>query len=259
MRSRRRAEALAWLVASNIRSDPTPCRSENDAVTKPSTTAPSESRDECDASPDAADRATAERAQRRSPIRPHWWFLTIIIVAIVPALFLDPWLMTQFREGKIGYSKVWGVVSGLGMFLMPMAMLGAFPNRRRLVPTFLIAVIGSALVTQILKLVIGRNRPYVDSGHLTFAPFVMDGQNHSFPSGHVTTAVTMALLLGIYFPRYRWVFYFYAGWVAIERMMNDKHYLSDVLAGAAIGMGTVFLLIRTLGPDSFRLELPRGE
>ncbi|MCA9245090.1 MAG: phosphatase PAP2 family protein [Phycisphaerales bacterium] len=200
--------------------------------------------------------ATAEVAQRRVSIRPRWLLIVGLIVLIVPALFLDETVMARFREGRDGFRKVWEIVSGLGMFLMPMAILGVFPNRRRLVPTFVVAITGSAIVTQLLKLCIGRYRPYVDNGHLTFAPFTFDGQTHSFPSGHVTTAVTMAALLGIYFPRYRWVFYFYAFWVAIERMMNDKHYLSDVLAGAVIGLGTVFLLIQSLGAEYFRLQAP---
>lgn len=69
-----------------------------------------------------------------------------------------------------------------------------------------------------------------------------DGSNHfSFPSGHTATAFTTASLL---FYEYKdadiWYAssgYLFATATGIMRISNNKHYTSDVLAGAGIGVG----------------------
>lgn len=61
----------------------------------------------------------------------------------------------------------------------------------------------------------------------------------SFPSGHTAEAFTTATFLSEEFgERYKWVPYLsysIASSVGVLRVMNNKHYLSDVLVGAAIG------------------------
>ena len=61
----------------------------------------------------------------------------------------------------------------------------------------------------------------------------------SFPSGHTAEAFTAATFLSEEFgERYRWVPYLsysIASSVGVLRILNDKHYLSDVLVGAGIG------------------------
>ncbi len=68
-----------------------------------------------------------------------------------------------------------------------------------------------------------------------------DGSNnHSFPSGHTATAfLTATLLTKEYGHRTPWVgigAYTVATSTGLMRMMNNKHWLSDVLTGAGIGI-----------------------
>jgi len=68
-----------------------------------------------------------------------------------------------------------------------------------------------------------------------------DGSTYnSFPSGHTIQAFSMATILSMeYGKKYKWVpfaSYALATSVGILRMLNNRHYISDVLAGAGIGI-----------------------
>jgi len=77
--------------------------------------------------------------------------------------------------------------------------------------------------TQLLKVAVGRERP--------------NGENDkSFPSGHTTNAFALATVAECH---YGWKAgvpaYAVASLVAVSRLQRNKHYLSDVVAGAAVG------------------------
>lgn len=82
--------------------------------------------------------------------------------------------------------------------------------------------------TSILKKEIFKQRPG-ESNHA-----------NSFPSGHTTTAFATASVLYEEFidssPTLAYSGYIFAVTTASLRMLNNKHYLSDVLAGAGIGI-----------------------
>ena len=68
-----------------------------------------------------------------------------------------------------------------------------------------------------------------------------DGSNdHSFPSGHTATAfMTATMLTKEYGHKSPWVgigAYAIAATTGLMRMANNKHWLSDVLTGAGIGI-----------------------
>ncbi len=63
---------------------------------------------------------------------------------------------------------------------------------------------------------------------------------NSFPSGHTIQAFSMATVLSLeYGKKYKWVpfaSYAIATSVGIMRMLNNRHYLCDVVAGVGIGI-----------------------
>jgi membrane-associated phospholipid phosphatase len=63
-----------------------------------------------------------------------------------------------------------------------------------------------------------------------------NGGNHSMPSGHVSTAFASATSL-TYSYGYRWGIpaYMLATLVVLERVIDDAHWVSDTVAGAALG------------------------
>lgn len=67
--------------------------------------------------------------------------------------------------------------------------------------------------------------------------------NHSFPSGHSAASFSSAEFLRM---RYGWEYgvpaYLVATFVAYSRVHAKQHYLHDVIAGSAIGIGSSYLL-----------------
>ena len=94
----------------------------------------------------------------------------------------------------------------------------------------------SVLVTQALKLSIDSTRP--------------NGGDHSFPSGHTTTAFSGAGYLRV---RYGWrvgvPFEILAATVGFARVQSHDHHWYDVVAGAAIGEGAAQIFTHRLNPD----------
>ena len=63
-----------------------------------------------------------------------------------------------------------------------------------------------------------------------------DGDDkESFPSGHSSAAFTAATVTSHFYPKFAIPAYFLAGVVALSRIEKNKHYLSDVFAGATLG------------------------
>jgi undecaprenyl-diphosphatase len=90
----------------------------------------------------------------------------------------------------------------------------------------------SILVNQGIKRIVKRPRPtVVDDRPL----HVRRPQTSSFPSGHASSALAAAHLLGRRNPRARPLYYALAAIVATSRVHVQVHHASDVIAGAAIG------------------------
>lgn len=104
------------------------------------------------------------------------------------------------------------------------------------------SVIEAVGVTYGLKHIIDRERPFVkypDAIHPYGAPSI---DSPSFPSGHTAAAFSLATSLSITYPKW-YVIAPSALWacgVGFARMNQGVHYPSDVVAGAAIGVGCAF-------------------
>lgn len=87
-----------------------------------------------------------------------------------------------------------------------------------------------------LKEAVGRERPFVHGDPARFHPFTSDGDDHAFPSGHVTHIV--ALATGAAMESHRaWVRDMGIGASALvgwQRVHADQHWTSDVVAAAVL-------------------------
>jgi len=85
------------------------------------------------------------------------------------------------------------------------------------------SLIVNTVLTQGIKLSVGRERP--------------DGGRFSFPSGHTSsTFATAAVLHGYFGWRVGIPAYGFATLIGGSRLQENRHYPSDVIFGAAIGL-----------------------
>jgi membrane-associated phospholipid phosphatase len=148
----------------------------------------------------------------------------------------------------LGWSEVWA--HGLGVAIVAISLYTLDPSNRRRIPRLLVAAYGAGLAADVIKLCVARIRPrFFDlSGSVwdTFAGWFpvlnwgdaasqSSSRFQSFPSAH--TAVAVALLFGLarIYPQGRALFAFFALLAAFQRVEAGAHYLSDTLAGAAVG------------------------
>jgi membrane-associated phospholipid phosphatase len=103
------------------------------------------------------------------------------------------------------------------------------------------SIVTAAVVTDLLKMAVGRTRPSSTDNAYDFAPFSGDD---SWPSGHTTVAFAMATSVGdeIGSTPVSIVLYTAAGLTGWSRINDNRHWFSDVLAGAAIGITSAKLM-----------------
>jgi len=89
--------------------------------------------------------------------------------------------------------------------------------------------------TSMLKFLTGRARPDSNQGATHFRPFT--GLDTSFASTTAATSFAMATVVAERYSGAGWVAYPLAGAVSAARVYTDKHFTSDVVAGALIGYG----------------------
>ena len=104
-----------------------------------------------------------------------------------------------------------------------------------------IAIVFTALVVFVVKKIFRRKRPEGEWGQ-----FYRLTDPHSFPSGHTVRAVMLAvIMLGLGPLWLGLVLLVWAPLVGLARIAMGVHYLTDVLAGAIVGLivGGVVLII----------------
>jgi len=117
---------------------------------------------------------------------------------------------------------------------------GVLAKNNKSVSTALLALESFALaslVTRIPKTLVGRERPNNWQGD---GPYAIKGpfNGNSFPSGHTTASFAVASVIATQFRDSKWIpitAYSVAGLAGLSRIYDNKHWLTDVVAGAAIG------------------------
>ncbi len=114
----------------------------------------------------------------------------------------------------------------------------------------------SGLITIGLKNLIGRARPTFFENPETWysSPFTDTYLFASFPSGHSTTAASLAMVLFLFAPRLAVIFAAMAVWVGITRIGLGAHFPSDVIAGLSVGAGFTWLYARTFAQKRLLFE-----
>lgn len=133
-----------------------------------------------------------------------------------------------------------------GLGLLAVWLLGNAEWKYKAV-LFVFAIGVCALVVQVIKLAVRRERPAGEWGQL-----YRKADPHSFPSGHAARALMLSVLGVIVGPA--WLAIVLVLWgplVALARVAMGVHYVSDILAGATLGL--IFGLIT---PALFQIVVP---
>jgi hypothetical protein len=131
-----------------------------------------------------------------------------------------------------------GSVYGLGAVAGTFYLFGRQENNDRARETGLLsaeALVDSVIVESALKEITQRARPLTGVERSEF----FDGGN-SFPSGHSTQAWAVATVIANEYrhrPAVQIAAYGIASAVSVARFTGHKHYISDVVAGSALGYG----------------------
>jgi membrane-associated phospholipid phosphatase len=142
---------------------------------------------------------------------------------------------------RFGQEYSWGVV---GAFAVAGWAFDDARSRRVVVDAFAAILIANGIVTTALKTSVGRYRPEETAATWHAQPF---SGHISFPSGHATQTFALAAVIAGHYrqPWVRVTAFLVAGSVGLARIHLNKHYASDIVAGALIGTavgGTVVSL-----------------
>jgi lipid A 4'-phosphatase len=169
------------------------------------------------------------------------------LAATASYVWLDRPIATFFRDIGPDFRFTMAVVTAFGLggpyvIVTALAALGFWVAGRiaaasRAIYVFL-AVAGSGLFVDIVKVVAGRARPkLLFAAHLYgFTGIGAHADHWSFPSGHSATAGALAFALSMLYPRFAPTWIAAALLIAFSRLVLDQHYVSDVISGLYIGI-----------------------
>jgi undecaprenyl-diphosphatase len=89
-----------------------------------------------------------------------------------------------------------------------------------------------------LKRTSRRKRPCEIEPHCWAS--ILPPDKYSFPSGHSITAFAVAVTVGLFYPYLQPCLLAVAFLIAASRIILGMHFLSDVIAGSALGVGLGF-------------------
>jgi len=115
--------------------------------------------------------------------------------------------------------------------------LFGWPYWRAMVWLVLAGLSATAIVVFAIKYSLRRERPRDPAGFVTIAY-----DKYSFPSGHSARMSALAGAVLPFHPPAGFILLIAAAIVALARVMVGVHYLADVAAGYAIGLGVALLV-----------------
>lgn len=179
--------------------------------------------------------------------------LSLLLVSAllsIPAMSsLERSLFTMIYDLTSPFSQVFLLITQLGTVAMWLvSIVVAFAAKfRRLSWQLLIGGGLSIFATAVLKLAIGRPRPFDLFDAVSSSEVLVHGSG--FPSGHMALVTMMGLMVMPYAPRrFRWMIALIICAVGLSRIALGVHAPLDLVGGFAIGYLAVFA-VKKVYPD----------
>lgn len=160
----------------------------------------------------------------------------------------------QFRKQNPGFLSTSNFITNFGgayegYVLASLGTYGLIFKNQKIKTTVLLATqayITGAAVESVVKFLSGRTRPShyahnTEAEPVFLGPFAKSGGarvSSAFPSGHTTVAFAAATVFAMEYKNRPWipiVAYSSASIIGLSRITENKHWATDVLAGAALG------------------------
>ncbi|MFH1033174.1 MAG: phosphatase PAP2 family protein [Pseudomonadota bacterium] len=153
--------------------------------------------------------------------------------------WFQTWRFTPTGQG-LAQGAYWAGLGGTQAALLAGLTLWGWyrhqPRHRGAGLSGLASVLVSGVLVQVCKHLAGRPRPRLALPASEYFGPTFQSDLLSFPSGHAATSFAVAAALSVFYPRMAWLFYALAALIALGRVVSNAHYLSDVMAGAALGL-----------------------
>jgi membrane-associated phospholipid phosphatase len=147
-----------------------------------------------------------------------------------------------YKSVPIEFGRMWGEIYSPVVLFSGFAAYSLIANdigTRKIAYEIGQASLYAGALSFVLKLAIGRSRPYLNEGAHSFSPFasIFNQDNKSIPSGHSTVAFILSTVLSrnVKSPVFKALAYLPAVLTLISRVYQDQHWASDAFAGAALG------------------------
>ncbi len=147
----------------------------------------------------------------------------------------DQELYDGIREALGGEGILWKGISLAGEPAAALAAAGILAlNGSEFGRDLTWALLMNGAATMALKVGIGMARPELGLGPVFIGPS-LEGEYQAFPSGHTSSAFATATVVAEHYPAYGPWAYLAAGLVGLSRIMEEKHWPSNVVFGAGLG------------------------
>lgn len=173
---------------------------------------------------------------------------------------VDEWLFGALQGGSVGQGILSALLDELAFanyLALTLIALCAALRRGKLLATALLVSASGLLAWAIVRgvwAIVERDRPE----ELLATPTVHSWAHvSSFPSGHVAVTVALVVATTLLFPKLRVVLWSYAALLSVSRIVFGAHFPTDILVGAAIGMGSAVLMSWMLAKHGVRLSMER--
>ncbi len=155
------------------------------------------------------------------------WIVSHRVAGLNPVMRL----LSEFGKGGLG----WLAVAALLTIARRLSIA-------ELVRMILAIVCTSLVINWVIKPIVARPRPF----ERTPALHVIGPRPHdpSFPSGHSGNAAAAAMVLSLFLPGARLLWWLLAAAIGYSRIYLGDHFPLDVLAGGVIGAGVGWIVAR---------------
>jgi undecaprenyl-diphosphatase len=184
--------------------------------------------------------------------------LLLWMAAIALALLVDTRVAQWVHDSTPLHKDSWLVrlvrLPGNYVFVLGAGVVLLLLDRRRWVAALPVILSGPAVGASyvLLKWIVGRRRPVLEIAPFTLHPFmhglkglILSVSGLSFPSGDATMAFAAAACMAVALPRWSVAFFAWGVLVAAERVLENAHYVSDVVAGAGLGILCAWVAVLT--------------